>query len=151
MERNLSKYQQLLADLDSLIDELDTLSSGLLSHTIILSGKLAELLDHVKRKLMEHFKKYKVAVTEVHQYYDKALVSYSYTADMLVLQTPIVCKTLLTANTENAVVVEHSPNRTLIGCNTLAFIQLLLDFIRSEDKPNLLCYLWVVRGTMCML
>ena len=35
MERNLSKYQQLLVDLDHLIDGLDTLSSGLLSHTII--------------------------------------------------------------------------------------------------------------------
>ena len=51
MERNLSKYQQLLADLDHLMDGLDTLSSGLLSHTIIPPGKLAELLDHVKLKL----------------------------------------------------------------------------------------------------
>ena len=30
MERNLSKYQQLLADSDHLMDGLDTLSSGLL-------------------------------------------------------------------------------------------------------------------------
>ena len=48
MERNLSNYQQLLADLDHLMDGLDTLSSGLLSHTIIPPGKLAELLGHVK-------------------------------------------------------------------------------------------------------
>ena len=48
MERNLSKYQQLLADLDHLMDGLDTLASGLLSHTIILPGKLAEILGHVK-------------------------------------------------------------------------------------------------------
>ena len=48
MERNLSKYQQLLADLDHLMAGLDTLSSGLLSPTIIPPGKLAELLDHVK-------------------------------------------------------------------------------------------------------
>ena len=48
MKRNLSKYQQLLADLDHLMDGLDTLSSGLLSHTIIKPGKLAELLGHVK-------------------------------------------------------------------------------------------------------
>ena len=43
MERNLSTYQQLLANLDHLMDGLDTLSSGLLSHTIIPIGKLAEL------------------------------------------------------------------------------------------------------------
>ena len=48
MERNLSKYQQLLADLDHSMDGLDTLSSGLLSHDIISPGKLAELLGHVE-------------------------------------------------------------------------------------------------------
>ena len=41
MERNLSKCQQLLVDLDHLLDRLDTLSSGLLSHTKIPTGKLA--------------------------------------------------------------------------------------------------------------
>ena len=56
MERNLSKYQQLLVDLDHIMDGLDTLSSGLLSHTIIPPGKLAELLDPVKMKLIEHFR-----------------------------------------------------------------------------------------------
>ena len=66
MERNLSKYQQLLADLDHLMDGLDTLSSGLLSHTIIPPGKLAELLGHVKMELIEHFKEYELAMTEIH-------------------------------------------------------------------------------------
>ena len=51
MERNLSQYQQLLADFYHLMDRLDTLSSGLISHIIIPQGKLAELLNHVKRKL----------------------------------------------------------------------------------------------------
>ena len=47
VEGNLSKYQQLLADLVHLMDQLYTLSSGLLSHTIIPPGKLAGLLRHV--------------------------------------------------------------------------------------------------------
>ena len=64
MERNLSKCQQLLADLDHLMDGLDTLSSGLLSHTIIPPGKLAELLGHVKMELIEHLKEYELAMTE---------------------------------------------------------------------------------------
>ena len=92
MERNLSKYQQLLANLDHLIDGVDTLSSGLLSHTVISSGKLAELLEHVKMKLIEHFKKYKLAMTDIHQYYDLPLVKYSYTGDMLILQISIYVK-----------------------------------------------------------
>ena len=92
MERNLSKYQQLLADLDHLMDGLDSLSSGLLSHTIIPPGKLAELLEHVNMELIEHFKEYELAMTEIHQYYDLPLVSYSYTDGMLILQIPIYIK-----------------------------------------------------------
>ena len=92
MERNLSKYQQLLADLDHLMDGLDSLSSGLLSHTIIPPGKLAELLEHVSMELIEHFKEYELARTEIHQYYDLLQVSYSYTDGMLILQIPIYIK-----------------------------------------------------------
>ena len=92
MERNLSKYQQLLADLDHLMDGLDTLSSGLLSHSIIPPGKLAELLDHVKMKLIEHFKEYELTITEIHQHYDLLLVSYSFTDDMVILKIPIYVK-----------------------------------------------------------
>ena len=71
------------------MDGLDTLSSGLLSHTIIPPGKLEGLLDHVKMKLIEHFKEYELAMTEIHQYYDLSLVSYSCIDDMLSLQIPI--------------------------------------------------------------
>ena len=92
IERNLSKYQLLLADLDHLMDGLDALSSGLLSHTIIPPGKLAELLEHVNTELMEHFKDYELAMTVIHQYYDLPLVSYSYTDGMLILQIPIYIK-----------------------------------------------------------
>ena len=69
MERNLSKYQQLLTDLDHLMDGLDTLPSGLLSYTIIPPGKLAELLGHVKMELIEHFQEYELPMTEIYQYY----------------------------------------------------------------------------------
>ena len=84
LERNLPKYQQLLADLDHLMDGLDTLSVGLLSHTIIPPAKLLELLDHLKIKLIGHFKEYYLAMTEIHECYDLPLVSH-----MLILQIPI--------------------------------------------------------------
>ena len=35
---------------------------------------------------MEHFREYELAMTEIHQYYDLVLLSYSYTDDMLLLQ-----------------------------------------------------------------
>ena len=42
----------------------------LLSHALVSPGKLAELLDNVKMKLIEHFKEYELTMTEIHQYYD---------------------------------------------------------------------------------
>ena len=92
ISQHLSKYQQLLADFNHLMDGLDALTSGLLSHTIIPPGKLAELLDHVKMKLIEHFKEYELAMTQIHQCYDLPLVSYSYTDSMLIWQVPIYVK-----------------------------------------------------------
>ena len=89
MKRNMSKYQTVLTDMKHLMDGLDALPSGLLLHTVILPGKLAELLDHVKRRMIEHFKEYELAIAEIHQYYDLPLGSYSYTDDVIVLQIPI--------------------------------------------------------------
>ena len=94
---------------------LDTLSSGLISHTIIPLGKLAELLDHVKMKLIEHFKEYELAMTEIHQCYDLPLVSYSDTDAMLILQIPIYVKHYQQQTLElfrlQTVPVPYHPNR----------------------------------------
>ena len=114
-ERHLSKYQQLLADLDHLMDGLDTLSSGLFYHTIIPPGKLAELLDHAKMKFIYHFNEYELAMTEIHQYYDLPLVRYNYTDDMIILQVPIYVKHYQQQTLElfslQTVSVTYPPNR----------------------------------------
>ena len=115
MERNLSKYRQLLADLDHLMDGLDSLYSGLLSHTIIPPGKLADLLEHVNMESIEHFKEYELAMTEIHHYYDLPLLSYSYTDAMLILQIPIYIKHYQQQTLElfslQTVPVPYHPNR----------------------------------------
>ena len=92
MERHLSKYQQLLVDLDHLMDGLDSLFSGLLSHPVVLPGGWAGLLEHVGMGLIEHFGDYGLAVTEVHQYCDLPLVGCGYNDGMLILQIPIYIK-----------------------------------------------------------
>ena len=74
------------------MDGLDSLSSGLLSHTLIPPDKLVELLEHVNMELIEHFKEYELTMTEIHQYNDLSLVSYSYTDGMLILQMSIYIK-----------------------------------------------------------
>ena len=60
------KISTIIGRFRPLMDGLDTLSSGLLSHTITPPGKLAELLEHVKMKSIEHFKEYELAMTVIH-------------------------------------------------------------------------------------
>ena len=47
--------------------------------------------------------------------------------------------------------IVDSLNSTPFGYSRLAFIKPQLDFIRSEKKPNLRCYILVLRGSMHML
>ena len=64
------------------MDGLDTIFR-LILHTIIHQSKLAELFDHVKRKLIEYLKEYEFSMTEHYQYCDLPLLNYSYTNDMI--------------------------------------------------------------------
>ena len=112
------------------MDGLDTLSSGLLSHTIIPPGKVAEFLDNVNMKLMKHFKEYELAMTEIYQFYDLPLISYSYTDDMLILQIPIDVKHYQQQTLElfslQTVPVENYPNRKS-SCVDFSFCWLTID------------------------
>ena len=69
-----------------------TLSLGLLSHTIIPPCKYAELVDHLKSTLIEHFKEYELAMIEIYKYSNIPSESCSNTVDMIVLQIPIYIK-----------------------------------------------------------
>ena len=51
MERNLSNYQQLLADLDCLMDGIDTMSSGLLSHTYNSTRYIGRIIRPCKKEI----------------------------------------------------------------------------------------------------
>ena len=67
----------------------------MLSHIITVPDLFAELLDHVKRKLMKHIKECELAMTEIHQYYHLPFVNFNYTDDMLVVQISIYVKKFL--------------------------------------------------------
>ena len=133
------------------MDRLDTLSSGLLSHTIIPPGKLAELLGHVKMKLIEHFKEYELAMTEIHQNYDLPWVSYRYTDGMLILQIPIYVKCYQQQTLElfspQTVPVPYHPNRKSsdenhaytwlkLGHDMLAMSSSTYLVLNSKQLPN---------------
>ena len=49
-------------------------------------------------ELIEHFMEYELAITEIYQYYDLPLVSYSYTDDMLFPANSNLYKTLTTTD-----------------------------------------------------
>ena len=43
-------------------------------------------------ELIEHFEEYELVMTEIYQYHDLPLLSYSYTDGMLILKIPIYIK-----------------------------------------------------------
>ena len=66
-------------------------------------------------ELIEHFKEYELAMTEIHQYYEMPLVSYTYTDEMLILQIPTYIKHYQQQTLEvfslQTVPVQYHPNR----------------------------------------
>ena len=67
-----------------------------------------------------------MAITEINQYYDLPLVSYSYTDDMLILQIPIY--------------VKHYQNR---HWNCLVYRQFQCNIIQTENLDENHGYIWL--------
>ena len=92
MERYLALYEQIISELDHLLDALDNLSNGLLSHSVISPDVLKELIDHVKQELVEKYPEYELVIDQVHEYYNLPFVSFDYQEGILGIQIPLFIK-----------------------------------------------------------
>ena len=92
MERYLALYEQIISELDHLLDALDNLSNGLLSHSVISPEVLKNLIDHVKQELVEKYPEYELVIDQVHEYYNLPFVSFDYQEEMLGIQIPLFIK-----------------------------------------------------------
>ena len=92
IDRHLALYQRIENRMDTLLDALDNLSNNLLSHSVIPSDKLHEMIDSVRLYLMEYKPGYELVLTEVHQYYNLPTITFGYEEGTLAIQIPLFLK-----------------------------------------------------------
>ena len=87
-QRQLSQYQEIMIAIDKLIDSLDLLGTGHLSHKLVPPSMMKDYLEIVQREL-EH-SEYTVILPEVEHYYKMPLVTHSFEKkNHIVVQIPV--------------------------------------------------------------
>ena len=90
--RGLSQYEHTIHELEVLLDALDNLSNGLLSHTVIRPGLLQNFLMQVELDLKVHYPEYELVLDKVEHYYNLPLINFKYNHDILAIQIPLFVK-----------------------------------------------------------
>ena len=67
-ERGLSQYEHIIHELEVLLDALDNLSNGLLSHSVIRPGLLQSFFRQVELDLKVHYPEYELVLDKVEHY-----------------------------------------------------------------------------------
>jgi len=88
----LTIYNQLITETYHLMDGLETMATGRLSHSIIPPATLKEMLEHVELDVQENYKEYELALRMTHQYYNMPRITYCVVGEVLVIQMPIFIK-----------------------------------------------------------
>ena len=92
MQRYLALYVQMHKKLNNLLDAIDDLEKGELSHRVIPHRELANMLKHVKEQIEMHYPEYELVLEDTHNYYNLPLVVYSYEQGVLGIQIPVFLK-----------------------------------------------------------
>ena len=91
IERGLSQYEHIIHELEVLLDALDNLSNGLLSHSVIRPGLLQSFLRQVELDFKVHYPEYELLLDKVEHYYNLLLINFKYD-DFLAIQIPLFVK-----------------------------------------------------------
>ena len=92
MQRYLALYVQMLEKLNNLLDAIDYLEKGELSHRVVPHRELANMLKHVKEQIEMHYPVYELVFDDTHNYYNLPLVVYTYEQGVLGIQIPVFLK-----------------------------------------------------------
>ena len=87
-QRHLNQYQEIMIEIDKLIDALDMLETGHLSHKLITPKTLKKYLRRVQEEMLD--KEYRVIIPELEHYYRMPLVTHSFESrNLLMVQIPV--------------------------------------------------------------
>ena len=92
MEHVLSVYEQILLELHNLLDALDNLSTGHLSHHVIAPDLLKQYLAEVIKNLEQNYPEYELVTEEITDYYNMPFVNFGYHNGTIAVEIPIFIK-----------------------------------------------------------
>ena len=92
LQRIHHQYNRYESSLDDTLIGIESLSSGYLTHHILDPKVLARYLEAIADDMEDTAPDYKPVFTDVYQYYDYSLASFTNTIDDLILQLPILIK-----------------------------------------------------------
>ena len=92
MQRYLSLYVQMHEKLNNLLDAIDDLEKGELSHRVISHREMSKIVNHVVSLVEAKYPAYELVLEDTHNYYNLPLVVYAYNKGTIAIQIPMFLK-----------------------------------------------------------
>ena len=92
MQRYLALYVQMHEKLNNLLDAIDDLEKGELSHRVILHREMNKIVKHVISLVHAKYPEYELVLQDTHNYYNLPLVVYAYDKGVIAIQIPMFLK-----------------------------------------------------------
>jgi hypothetical protein len=82
-------YEHIVTQLNFLMDALDNLSNGLVSHKLITPEMFTTVLDQIRSDIQDYYPEYELVMNSVQEYYDLPLTKFQYHKNQIVIQVPL--------------------------------------------------------------
>lgn len=92
MQRYLALYVQMHEKLNNLLDAIDDLEKGELSHRVIPHREMNKIVEHVVTMVNTKYPEYELVLQDTHNYYNLPLVVYAYDKGVIAIQIPMFLK-----------------------------------------------------------
>ena len=89
IERKLSMYEYMMTQIEFLMDAMDNLSNGLVSHKLIEPKDFQRMITKVDENVKKNYPEYTLLMKEVQQYYDLPLTRFTSHENKLIIQIPM--------------------------------------------------------------
>ena len=91
-EREINLLLHLITEMNHILDAIDNLSNGYLSHSVVAPYILAKLIQMVRETLIILYPEFELVINEVHEYYNIPIGSFTYRNGILAIQVPLLIK-----------------------------------------------------------
>ena len=92
LNRYLMLYESILSELDHFLHALDNLSKNQISHSVIPTKEMSDLIVHVSEVLKTQYPNYELVVSKVHDYYNLSFSTFACQGNTLMIHISFYIK-----------------------------------------------------------